>query len=148
MTAVQFAIFGPVEGTAGGKRLGVGGPRTRAVLARLIVAANHVVAAEALAGELWPDLDSGPAAANLRVRVAELRRVFRQAGVADRLVTRAPGYVLVAGPEEVDAARFDQLAAQGRALLAAGDAAGAAGCVGAALGFFRGPPLGRLRALA
>src|SRR5215472_16648870 len=128
MTAVQFAILGPVEVTAGGQRLVLGGPRTRAVLARLIVAANHVVGAEVLAGELWPDLDADRAAANLQVRVAELRRVFRRAGVADRLVTHAGGYVLAAGPGEVDAARFDQLAAEGRALLAAGDAGGAAGC--------------------
>jgi len=141
MVAVQFTILGPVEVTAGGQRLGIGGPRSRAVLARLIVAANRVVTAEALASELWPDLDPDRAVANLQVRVAELRRVFRQAGVADQLVTRAPGYLLVASPEEVDAARFDRLAAQGRALLAAGDAAGAAECLAEALGLWRGPPL-------
>jgi DNA-binding SARP family transcriptional activator len=139
--AVVFAILGPVEVTAGGKRLGIGGQRARAVLARLIVAVNHVVGAEALADELWPDLEAGRAAAVLQVRVAELRRVFRQAGVADRLVTRAGGYALVAGPGEVDAARFDQLTARGRALLAAGDAAGAAGSLERALGLWRGPPL-------
>jgi DNA-binding SARP family transcriptional activator len=141
MTAVQFAILGPVEVTAGGVRLDIGGPRTRAVLARLIVAANHVVGAEVLAGELWPDLEAGRAAANLQVRVAELRRVFRQAGIADRLVTRAGGYVLVAGPGEVDAVMFDQLAGQGRALLGAGDAAGAAESLARALGLWRGRPL-------
>src|SRR6516162_7661058 len=102
MVAVQFAILGPVEVTAGGKRLGIGGQRARAVLARLIVAVNHVVGAEALADELWPDLEAGRAAAVLQVRVAELRRVFREAGVADRLVTRAGGYALVGGPGEVD----------------------------------------------
>jgi tetratricopeptide (TPR) repeat protein/DNA-binding SARP family transcriptional activator len=106
------------------------------------VAANNVVAAEALAGELWPDLDPGRAGAVLQVRMTELRRAFRQAGMADRLVTRAPGYLLVAGSEEVDAAWFDQLTAQGRALLAAGDAARAAACLERALGLWRGPPLG------
>jgi predicted ATPase/DNA-binding SARP family transcriptional activator len=141
MTAVQFAILGPVEVTAGGRPLSVGGPRARAVLARLIVAAGRVVGAEALAGELWPDLEVGRSAANLQVRIAELRRAFRPAGLADRLVTRGGGYLLVAGPGEVDAARFDQLAARGRALMAAGDAAGAAGCLEEALGLWRGPPL-------
>jgi DNA-binding SARP family transcriptional activator/Flp pilus assembly protein TadD len=139
--AVQFAILGPVEVTAGGQRLAVGGQRARAVLARLIVAANSVVAAEAITAELWPDLETGRAAAVLQVRVAELRRVLRRVEAADRLVTRAPGYVLVASPEEVDTARFDQLAGQGRALLAAGDAASAAGCLERALGLWRGPPL-------
>jgi DNA-binding SARP family transcriptional activator len=141
MTAVRFAILGPVEVTAGGQPLGLGGPRARMVLARLIVAANHVVGAEALAGELWPDLEAGRAAANLQVRVAGLRRAFGRAGVADRLVTRAGGYLLVAGPGEVDAAAFDQLAARGRALLAGGDAAGAAESLAEALGLWRGPPL-------
>jgi DNA-binding SARP family transcriptional activator/Tfp pilus assembly protein PilF len=146
--AVQFAILGPVEVTAGGQRLGIGGQRARAVLARLIVAANSVVGAEALAGELWPDLEPGRAAAVLQVRVAELRRVFRQAGAADRLVTRAGGYVLVADAKEVDAARFDQLAAKGRTLLAAGDAAGAAGCLARALELWRGQPLANVGDLA
>src|SRR5215469_13640612 len=113
MMAVGFAVLGPVEVTAGGQRVGVGGPRTRAVLARLMLAANHVVAAEALAGELWPDLDPARAAANLQVRIAELRRAFGRAGAADRLVTQPPGYLLVADPQEVDVTRFDLLAAEG-----------------------------------
>jgi DNA-binding SARP family transcriptional activator len=50
--------------------------------------------------------------------------------------------------EEVDAARFDQLAAEGRALLAAGDAAAAAGCLAEALGLWRGPPLAEFGDLA
>jgi predicted ATPase/class 3 adenylate cyclase len=41
----------------------------------------------------------------------------------------------------VDATVFDQLAAQGRALLADGDAAAAAACLAEALGLWRGPPL-------
>jgi DNA-binding SARP family transcriptional activator/uncharacterized protein HemY len=146
--AVQFAILGPVEVTAGGQRLSIGGQRARAVLARLIVAANHVVGAAAMAGELWPNLEPGRAAAVLQVRVAELRRVFRQAGAADCLVARAGGYVLTAGLEEVDAARFDQLARRGRALLATGDAAGAAGCLEEALGLWRGSPLADVGDLA
>src|SRR5215472_8999993 len=141
MTAVQFAVLGPVEVTAGGQRLGIGGPRTRAVLARLVLAAGHVVAADALAGELWPDLEAARAAGNLQVRVAGLRRAFGRAGVGDRLVTRAPGYLLAVSPGEVDAVRFDQLAAEGRALLSAGDAVAAAGCLAEALGLWRGPPL-------
>jgi DNA-binding SARP family transcriptional activator len=141
MTVLEFAILGPVEVTAGGQRLDIGGPRTRAVLARLVVVANSVVAAETIADELWPELEPGRAMANLQVRVAQVRRAFRQAGAAGRLVTRAGGYVLLAGPDEVDAARFDQLAAEGRALLAAGDAAAAAGRLERALKLWHGPPL-------
>jgi DNA-binding SARP family transcriptional activator len=139
--AVQFAILGPVQVTVGGERLDVGGPRTRAVLARLIVAANSVVPTESMAGELWPDLEPDRAAANLQVRMAELRRALRQVDAAGRLVTRGAGYVLLAGAGEVDAVQFEQLAAEGRGLLAAGDPARAAQCLARALALWRGPPL-------
>lgn len=45
------------------------------------------------------------------------------AGEADRLVTRPPCYVFAVALHESDVLRFEQLAADGRAALAGGDAA-------------------------
>jgi class 3 adenylate cyclase len=47
----------------------------------------------------------------LQVRVSELRKALRSALEADRLVTRPPGYLIRVQPEELDALRFDRLAA-------------------------------------
>ena len=138
---MEFRVLGPLEVTAGGQSLQVGGARTRAVLAMLLVHVNQVVSADRLAEELWPDHPAARAAANLQVRLSELRKALRSAGEADRLVTRPPGYLLRAAPEEVDAVRFEQLVATGDAALAAGEAAVADQRLDQALSLWRGPAL-------
>ena len=50
---VEFGILGPVQAVRDGRVLGLGGPRQRAVLALLLLAAGRVVPAERLAEELW-----------------------------------------------------------------------------------------------
>jgi DNA-binding SARP family transcriptional activator/pimeloyl-ACP methyl ester carboxylesterase len=124
--------------------LSVGGARTRAVLAFLLINANAVVPADRLADELWPGLAPGRAAANLQVRLSELRKALRSVGEGDRLATQAPGYVLRVTPGELDVLRFQQLAASGREALAAGDAAAAVRLLDEALALWRGPALADL----
>jgi len=124
---VEFHILGPLEVTDGARPLAVGGTRTRAVLAMLLLNANRMVPADRIADELWPELGQQRAAANLQVRLSELRRALRSVGEAGRLATRPPGYLLRVTAEELDVLRFEQLAAAGRDALAAGDAAGALG---------------------
>jgi DNA-binding SARP family transcriptional activator/pimeloyl-ACP methyl ester carboxylesterase len=141
---VEFKILGDTVVLAGGEPLGVGGPRNRAVLAMLTVNAGRVVAADVLQDELWPGLPPGRAAASLQVRVSELRGALRPAGLDQRLVTRPPGYLLRAEPEEVDASHFEALLARGRGALASGDARLAADHLRAALALWRGPALAGL----
>ena len=99
------------------------------------------VSADRLADELWPGQPLERAAASLQVRISELRRALRPAGEADRLVTRPPGYLLRVRPGELDAARFEELAADGDAALAAGNASAAEGRLEEALGLWRGSAL-------
>jgi len=73
--------------------------------------------------------------------LSELRKALRAAGEPGRLVTRPPGYLLRVLPGELDMQRFEQLAADGNAALAAGDAATAAERLDLALGLWRGPAL-------
>jgi DNA-binding SARP family transcriptional activator/pimeloyl-ACP methyl ester carboxylesterase len=141
MCSVEFRILGPLEVTACGRSLELAAPRVRALLALLIVHANQVVPAGRLIEELWPGHPADRAAASLQVRLSELRKALRSAGEADRLITRPPGYRLQAAPGEVDAAIFEQLAAEGEAALAAGDAVVAARRLDEALGLWRGPAL-------
>jgi len=123
---VEFSVLGPVEVTAGGRPLAVGGARARGVLAVLVAHANQVVSADRLAEELWPGHPADRAAASLQVRLSELRKAFRSAGEDDRLATRPPGYLLTVAPGDLDSLRFTRLASEGTAALGAGDAATAA----------------------
>ena len=134
---MEFRVLGPLEVTAGGQSLGLAGARTRAVLAMLLVHANQVVSSGRLIEELWPG--QSRAADSLQVRLSELRKALRSAGEADRLVTRPPGYLLRVRAAELDALRFEQLAAEGSTALAGGDAGTAARRLDEALRLWRGP---------
>jgi len=141
---VEFSVLGPLEVTADGRPLELAGARTRAVLAVLLVHANQVVSSDRLIEELWPGHPPAKAADSLQVRLSELRKAFRSAAEPDRLATRPPGYLLRVAPEELDAQRFERLAAEGDAALAAGDATTAAERLDQALSLWRGPALSDL----
>jgi DNA-binding SARP family transcriptional activator/pimeloyl-ACP methyl ester carboxylesterase len=138
---VEFGVLGPLEVAADGRPLALAGMRTRAVLAILLVHANQVVSSDRLVEQLWPGHPAGKATDSLQVRLSELRKALRVAGEAGRLVTRPPGYLLRVMPGELDTQRFGQLAAEGNAALAAGDAATAVNRLDLALGLWRGAAL-------
>jgi DNA-binding SARP family transcriptional activator/pimeloyl-ACP methyl ester carboxylesterase len=138
---MEFSILGPVEASADGRPLGLGGARARALLATLIVHANHVVAADQIIDEVWPDLPADKAAASLQVRLSGLRKLFRSAEPEDRLVTRAPGYLLQVAATELDARRFEEGAVAGNGMLAAAEPARALSYLDEALRLWRGAAL-------
>jgi DNA-binding SARP family transcriptional activator/pimeloyl-ACP methyl ester carboxylesterase len=136
---MQFGILGPLEVTANGRPLALGGARARDVLATLLVHSNHAVSSDQLVDELWPGQSAGKAAASLQVRLSELRRVLRSAeGCADRLTTRPPGYLLRVGSGELDAGRFEELLGAANDALVAGERDAAIGCYDDALCLWRG----------
>ena len=73
----------------------------------------------------------------VQIYVSQLRKVLPE-GV---LHTRPPGYLIELEPEAVDATRFAQLRAEGRAALAAGDPETASARLREALALWRGPAL-------
>src|SRR4051794_36534023 len=98
---MEFRLLEAFEARQDGVPLPLGGPRQRAVLAALALHANEVVSVDHLIDAVW-EQPPVSAASNVRTYVRELRRVLGDAGGA-RLVTRSPGYLLVARPGEVDA---------------------------------------------
>ena len=141
---MEFSILGPVDVTVRGRSLELSGARARAVLATLIVHANHVVAAGQLLDELWPLQPADRALASLQVRMSELRKVLRSAADspgADRLSTRPPGYLLRVTPAELDSCRFTELTAEAADAMAGGNPAIALHCLDEALRLWRGPAL-------
>jgi Bacterial transcriptional activator domain/Transcriptional regulatory protein, C terminal len=133
---MRFCVLGPLEVYVDGRSIAVGGGRQRALLALLLVHAGEIVSRDRLIEELWGGRPPASGAQSLDVYVSRLRRALRVAGGGEVLVTRAPGYVLLA--EETDARRFEALAAEGRAALAAGDAERASTLLREALGLWRG----------
>jgi DNA-binding SARP family transcriptional activator len=102
---VEFAILGPVEVRRHGSPLPLGGPKQRALLAILLLNANEAVSRDRLIAGLWGDDPPPSAPQSLDSYVSRLRRVIG----ADRIVRRAPGYVLTVGPGELDLDRFERL---------------------------------------
>jgi len=71
---VEFRILGPVEVVDDdGRTVDLGGLRERSLLARLLLSANRVVAADALAQDLWAGAPPAKYLATLRVYVWRLR---------------------------------------------------------------------------
>ena len=108
---MQFLILGPLEVSDDGRKLALGGPKQRAVLAHLILRANHVVPADLLIDGLWGEEPPESARNTLQTYVYRLRKVLGDG----RIEGRDGGYVLAAAPGEIDAERFEALVKQGKA---------------------------------
>jgi len=134
---VEFHILGPVETRDGERILLSGTGKPVALLAILLLHANEVVSSERLIDELWGDRPPRTAAKALQTYVSQLRRALG----SDAVITRSRGYLLRVASGELDAQRFEQLAASGREALAHGDAAAAAASLTEALSLWRGPAL-------
>ena len=119
---MEFRILGPLEAFAEERRLELGGSKQRQLLAILLLHANEVVSADTLIDGLWGAKPPASAAKGLQVHLSRLRKALER---DDLLVTRSGGYALQAAADEIDASRFELLAARGRERLAAGDVAGA-----------------------
>jgi DNA-binding SARP family transcriptional activator/class 3 adenylate cyclase len=151
--AVEFRILGPLEVLDDrGRPVILGGAKQRALLAVLLLHPGQVVSADRLIDELWGEDPPKSARSVLQVYMANLRRILEPArpsrAAGEVLRTQAPGYLVDLGPNELDLTRFEQLAGEGRAALAAGDPAGAARRLREAVGLWRGPALGDLNLAA
>ena len=142
---VQFRLLGPLEAQDGERRVELGRPKQRVLLAVLLVHANQVVSVDQLVEELWGEEPPPQAAASLQTYVSNLRRALepgRAARAPSRvLVSQPPGYRLVVGTGDLDAARFAALAEEGHQLLGAHRAAAAARVLREGLALWRGPAL-------
>ncbi|GLF93268.1 AfsR/SARP family transcriptional regulator [Streptomyces yaizuensis] len=143
---VRLNLLGPLEVTRGPDVLPLGGPRRRAALGCLLLRCNQVVPARRLITALWGDTAPASARKGVQNVVWHLRTALSngQEDPGPRLLTRAPGYVLLAEPHEVDLLRFQELAARGRARCADGLLPAASGLWREALALWRGPALSDL----
>ena len=139
-TRLELRILGQVEVEIDGREVSLGGARQTALLVLLLLADGVAVSADRLAHELWAGSPPPGASKTLQVYVSRLRAVLGDG----RVIRRGTGYCLDAATASVDATRFERLLGEGRARLANGDAAAAAGMLGEALALWRGPALAGL----
>src|SRR5262245_43100744 len=136
---MEFRLLGPLEVVEDERRLALGGPKQRVVLAHLVLRADAAVASDVLIDALWGDDPPATARETIQAYVSRLRKLLGE----QRLEGRGGGYVLTCGPEEIDAARFDLLVNQGKASIAS-DPIGAAEILSEALAMWRGGALADL----
>ncbi|MFI6709696.1 AfsR/SARP family transcriptional regulator [Nonomuraea sp. NPDC050478] len=135
---MRFEILGPTEVLGDdGTGIPVGGPRVRALLALLALEPGRVVGADQLVDGLYGEEPPEGVANALQSQVSRLRRALGR----DRVEFHPAGYRLVADPMDVDASRFEWLAAEGRRALGSGDAGRASALLREGLELWRGAPL-------
>ena len=108
---LEFGVLGPVRVVRDGRELELGGPKPRAVLALLLLAAGRVVPAEYLAEALWRGAPPPGAAKTLRSYVSRLHSLL---GPDAGLAGRGGGYALGVAPDQLDADRFERLVGAAR----------------------------------
>ncbi|MFJ3445674.1 BTAD domain-containing putative transcriptional regulator [Streptomyces sp. NPDC086081] len=134
---------GTGDGVASGatRAVGIGSPKSRALLAALLLDAGRVVSVESLKDALWGEAPPVSAQASLHNHVARVRRLLDDPG---RLLTTPSGYLLRVDEGELDVHVFDAQVAAARAAHARRDGDGVLRACAAALGLWRGAPLAGL----
>jgi WD40 repeat protein/DNA-binding SARP family transcriptional activator len=140
---MRFLVLGPLEVSGdGGQQLPLSGSKERTILADLIAHAGQVVSVDDLIEEVWGERPPRTAEKTLGSYVSRLRKALepgRSAGPAsDLITTRSGGYQLQLDEHEVDAARFERLAEEGRRLLDSARPKDADAALEEALGLWRG----------
>ena len=107
---MEFRILGPLEVLSDGQALDLGGQKQRALLALLLLEANKPVSRDRLIDALWEEEPTATAQKAIQVYVSQLRKLLGK----ERLLTRAPGYLLHAEADELDLAHFQRLQAEGK----------------------------------
>ena len=134
---MEFRILGPLTAVDDGRAVELPRRKHRALLAALLLRAGETVSGDRLIEDLWGESPPRTARDALQNYVSLLRKSLG----GDVLVTREGGYVLDVSPEQVDAVRFERLAAEAREIVTPD---GRAGKLREALELWRGPALADL----
>jgi DNA-binding SARP family transcriptional activator/serine/threonine protein kinase/WD40 repeat protein len=101
---VRFGVLGPVTVTEGTTTLNIGGPKQRAVLAKLIAYAGDPVSVDSIIEAVWGDAAASNAKRIVQTYVATLR-----SEVGDAIVKAGSGWRLDVARDQIDAAVFEDL---------------------------------------
>jgi YVTN family beta-propeller protein len=141
---IDFRILGPLEVSADGRMIEIGGAKLRALLAILLLRANQSVPRDVLVHDLWGEQPPAGAQGSLEVYISRLRKALGAAADGPVVVTRPGAYCLLLADGQLDAHRFERLVEQGRSALAADVPGQGAASLREALRLWRGNALGDL----
>ena len=138
---MRFAVLGPVVLTDdAGAQLPLVGPRRRALLAALLLHANHPVPTDVLADAVWDGAPPPGFVTALRTLVMRLRRDLGPEAAA-RISTRNSGYLIQLDEAELDVLEFEALCREAGCAARARSWDLVADHVTRALTLWRGKPL-------
>ncbi|MFF5519076.1 AfsR/SARP family transcriptional regulator [Streptomyces coeruleorubidus] len=146
-SGLRFGLLGPpvlyydVSGGGRSEARGVASPKSRVLLAALLLDAGRVVSVESLREALWGGAPPVSAQASLHNHVARLRRLLDD---PERLRTVPSGYVLRVDEGELDVHVFDAHVVAARAAHAGQDWERVVRECAAGLALWRGAPLAGL----
>jgi DNA-binding SARP family transcriptional activator len=141
----RFKVLGALEIVNGHRVCTPTAPKSRQVLALLLLCANQVVHVDYLIEELWGEEPPKSAMTQAQTYIYQLRKVIQREKLetpgSRLLVTKAPGYLFRVEPAQVDVFVFQRLVWQGRKLLESGAVEAAAQVLRQALDMWAGPML-------
>jgi DNA-binding SARP family transcriptional activator len=137
---MRFRILGPLEVLSPDGWTAISAPKWRSLLACLLIRPAQLVPTDLLIDELWGDNPPNTANNLVSIYVHRLRKVIGDTE-GRVLVYRAPGYLLLLAPGDLDMQEFESQFVEGRKALAAGELKTAATLLSDALALWRGPLL-------
>jgi DNA-binding SARP family transcriptional activator/tetratricopeptide (TPR) repeat protein len=138
----EFFLLGPLGVRSDGTPVSIPAAKRRALLAALLLHANHVVPVDELAEVLWgEDLPSAPRS-GVQNYVMRLRQAL--GAVGSRITTQPRGYLIRVEAGELDLDRFEVLVRDARTAAREARWPDAADNASAALALWRGEPLADL----
>ncbi|WP_143590712.1 AfsR/SARP family transcriptional regulator [Thermoactinospora rubra] len=138
---MDFRLLGPVEVSANGRLVPLGGAKPQALLAALLLDHGRVVPISHLIDVLWPQNPPDTARAVIQTYVKTLRQSLRRHGIHEAILTRSPGYMARIPPNSLDLHVFEQLVTQAHA---SADLEKKSELLGKALALWRGPAMAGL----
>jgi eukaryotic-like serine/threonine-protein kinase len=112
---MHVRVLGSVEASVGGRRVALGGSKSRALIALLALHAGETVSSDRLIEGIWGEQPPATAAKMLQVYVSQLRKALAAVGGDREIVTHPRGYELRLSDDACDALRFERLLVAGAA---------------------------------
>ena len=131
----MLRVLGDFAVTVNDRLVTLGGPRQKAVLARILAGSDETVSAEQIVDDVWGERSAESTVASVHAYVSRLRRLLG----GEAIPRRAGRYLVDRDVVTVDADLFVDDVSRGRAALARGADGAAAAILDAALARWHGP---------